>query len=598
MAQVTYRIEGSHGSIKNLEFANVPPFCVITGENGAGKTHLLEALAYGHNAPPDMSNAQRKSGPGISGLGAGSTTFMVRMWLEGQPYTTSNAFFASTTWAPYINSTATVEQIVADAHSLYSIPNAALDDQSFNGWWKNVSSVEQPDGMPPGWDVFLSALTPKRLFQGRQDLAYYFLSYQILKAACIEIAKKSGKDEAEAISHLGPSPWDLFNSFCKDANIDLEVIPPSIPQKASIFSRTPPAYNLKIRDTVRDKIIDIGEASTGEQIMISIVSWRFWATVANRKYDVIILDEPDAHLHPSLVRKFLTVLQTVLVEQHGARVIMSTHSPSTVSFAPPGSVFELRRHDEPRLIPVANTAEVVAKLCGGLVAVDPATRFVVLEGPTDLEFYRSLWILMTEAGLPAFPGVSFSFKEGCTKVQETIGFLREWDFDRFFGILDRDAGPNSNIESDGIYVLERNGVENYLFDPLNIWLCLWMYRKPVHAKLHQIPSLRQGAGAFLKSLPPVQLQHIVDSVWQEIRAQLSDVKPWMDERVPVQFYGGLELSYPRWFRDFDDHNLAAHIRSSFGKYPFPEKELQNSFMTLGLIPLDLWDIFNRITKLD
>lgn len=595
MAQITYRIEGNHGSIKDLEFENVPPFCVITGENGAGKTHLLEVLANAHGAPPDLSAIHSRGGRGPVGLST-APTYRVLMTQEGRPYATSRALFASTTWVPHVNSTATVESIVADAHQLYKTPNTEHSGNPLFRDWEKIESSEAVDGLPPGWDTFLSRLTPKDLLKQRQDLAYYFLSYQILKTACIEAAKKTHQDQSVAIAHLGPPPWELFNAFCKDADIGFEVVAPSIPQKVSIFSPNPPQYKLAIRDTARGITVDIDQASTGERIMVAIVSWRFWAAVTNTSYEVIILDEPDAHLHPSLVRKFLSVLQTVLVEQYGARVIITTHSPSTVSFSPEGSVFELRRHDNPRIIPVINTGEAVAKLCGGLITVDPATRFVVLEGPTDMPFYRDLWTLMTEAGLPAFPGISFFFRDGCTKVQETIHYLRKWEFNRFFGILDRDAGANTNTESEGVFVLDRNGVENYLFDPLNIWLCLWMHRNSAHSELHQIPSLRQGNGAQLKSLAPAQLQLIVDSVWRKIRARLPEIEPWMDETTLVGFHGGVELRYPRWFLDFDDHSMASTIRSVFGGYQFPPRDLRQSFMTLNLIPQDLWKIFYQITR--
>jgi hypothetical protein len=48
--RITIRIEGQHGSISNLEWPDVPPFAVITGVNGAGKSQLLEVLAYSYDA--------------------------------------------------------------------------------------------------------------------------------------------------------------------------------------------------------------------------------------------------------------------------------------------------------------------------------------------------------------------------------------------------------------------------------------------------------------------------------------------------------------------------------------------------------------------
>jgi recombinational DNA repair ATPase RecF len=42
---IDIRIEGRYRSISDLEWLNVPPFAVITGVNGSGKSRLLEVIA-------------------------------------------------------------------------------------------------------------------------------------------------------------------------------------------------------------------------------------------------------------------------------------------------------------------------------------------------------------------------------------------------------------------------------------------------------------------------------------------------------------------------------------------------------------------------
>lgn len=91
-----------------------------------------------------------------------------------------------------------------------------------------------------------------------------------------------------------------------------------------------------------------------------------------------------------------------------------------------------------------------------------------------------------------------------------------------------------------------------------------------------------------------ELQAVVDSVWKEVRSFLPEIEPRMVERVPVQFINGPRLEYPRWFLEHDDHKLQAVIRQTFAPYPFPPMKLQHSFMTLNLIPEELWDIFQRV----
>ncbi|MDW9228058.1 hypothetical protein C7S15_2634 [Burkholderia cepacia] len=46
--------------------------------------------------------------------------------------------------------------------------------------------------------------------------------------------------------------------------------------------------------------------------------------------------------------------------------------------------------------------------------------------------------------------------------------------------------------------------------------------------------------------------------------------------------------------EYDDHDLAAAVRKSFDQYPFPDRDILMSFMTLNLISQDFWDIFKDI----
>jgi len=67
--RITILIEGQHGSISNLEWPDVPPFAVITGVNGAGKSQLLEVLAYSYNALQPRPHGPMLSQPPQLGVG-------------------------------------------------------------------------------------------------------------------------------------------------------------------------------------------------------------------------------------------------------------------------------------------------------------------------------------------------------------------------------------------------------------------------------------------------------------------------------------------------------------------------------------------------
>lgn len=97
------------------------------------------------------------------------------------------------------------------------------------------------------------------------------------------------------------------------------------------------------------------------------------------------MDEPDAHLHPSMTRQFIDILKGVLVDHYKVRVILTTHSPSNVALAPETSLFVMAR-EQPRIRRATSKAEAIGLLTSGLVIVSPGTRFVLVEDEDDVRF--------------------------------------------------------------------------------------------------------------------------------------------------------------------------------------------------------------------
>jgi predicted ATPase len=58
---------------------------------------------------------------------------------------------------------------------------------------------------------------------------------------------------------------------------------------------------------------------------------------------LVLLDEPEAHLHPPLLSAFIRVLSTILIEKNGVGII-ATHSPVVLQEVPKSCVWKLRRN--------------------------------------------------------------------------------------------------------------------------------------------------------------------------------------------------------------------------------------------------------------
>ena len=107
---------------------------------------------------------------------------------------------------------------------------------------------------------------------------------------------------------------------------------------------------LKIEFTDGQITIPVEHLSSGEEQLISLVAWAHHKVVA-QNIQVLLLDEPDSHLHPSFCRIFVEIMNKYIVKEDteyekGIQVIMTTHSPSTIAYAPEDSIFVMNMPED------------------------------------------------------------------------------------------------------------------------------------------------------------------------------------------------------------------------------------------------------------
>ena len=82
-----------------------------------------------------------------------------------------------------------------------------------------------------------------------------------------------------------------------------------------------------------------GKMSSGHKIVLLTIT-RLVETVEERT--LVLLDEPEAHLHPPLLSAFVRSLSDLLVNRNGVAII-ATHSPVVVQEVPKSCVWKIRR---------------------------------------------------------------------------------------------------------------------------------------------------------------------------------------------------------------------------------------------------------------
>nr|WP_068890411.1 ATP-binding protein [Pedobacter panaciterrae] len=100
---------------------------------------------------------------------------------------------------------------------------------------------------------------------------------------------------------------------------------------------------VKLIDRKSGKEVDFQNLSSGETTVLALIFALYNSENKGHFPQVILFDEPDAHLHPSLTQIFLEVIREVLVKEQNVKVILTTHSPSTVALASEESVYCMDR---------------------------------------------------------------------------------------------------------------------------------------------------------------------------------------------------------------------------------------------------------------
>ncbi len=346
------------------------------------------------------------------------------------------------------------------------------------------------------------------------------------------------------------------------------------------------------------------DLSSGEQVLLQLTLWLFSSSKEGVFPKLLLLDEPDAHLHPSMTVQFLDVVSEVLVRKHGVRVIMTTHSPSTVALAPEGSVFQMERSGN-TIHAVTDRAAIISVLTAGLITVSPATHFCFVEDEDDVNFYNAVLELLTDMGpskdpcairpSPSLVFIAASVGKGAQKISGGKGIVEKWieKLDAppltttFIGVLDRDAG---NTATARIKVIGRYSFENYLLDPVNVFGLL--LENGTHPAIGGV-SVSSGDEHLLRTLPVASLQAISDAVTAKVgRANPSLASSPL---VDVTYTHGMKIQVPGWVVDHCGHDLLPLYQSAWGGHQvITPPRLIKALRRVRLIPRELATLLEEL----
>lgn len=207
----------------------------------------------------------------------------------------------------------------------------------------------------------------------------------------------------------GKKPWDLINEILlRFGSLRYKVNNPEGLERGHPFQ----LKLVNIKDF--NVIVEFENLSSGEKVMMALVSSIYKSNIDKKFPKLLLLDEIDASLHPSMSKTMLEVIENEFVDKNNINVILVTHSPSTVALAPESSIYIMTKEDEERIVKSTNK-QALSILSEGFASlttdetnlkvtynIGKASDHVVLtEGITDKIILESAWIKL-EGDIPNF----------------------------------------------------------------------------------------------------------------------------------------------------------------------------------------------------
>jgi len=397
--------------------------------------------------------------------------------------------------------------------------------------------------------------------------------------------------DEEFVENFGEPPWVVLNQALEIIGLPYQFLPPAHGLQAA-------TYSAPLVDTKRGLELPLGELSTGEQTLLAL-GLALYAGLDERSSvrlpRLLLLDEPDASLHPSMCKVMLRILQEVLVDTGNVRVVLTTHSPTTVAIAPATSLYIIDRDTSPRL-QHGTVDACLRSLTVGLPTLSISTDNriqVFVESHSDESVYTSVATAIGD-GLNSdfslqFIAVGHQHDGGDAEVKRIVGALRANGNRSVYGIVDRDTRKGA---LEGVcYSSNYYTLENIVLLPMCVGL--WLHH---NYKLEGMEGAPEGLPPYFR-VNEEELQAISDFV-------VSRLRPVSDEKgvAAVSLAGGGCVDVPNWWLECNGHQLRSALLEEFAPLRSAQRTLMESIARRiwvdrpELVPVVLIDLFRQVTE--
>lgn len=406
--------------------------CVITGKNGSGKTRLLESLINNHSIITIDEKVVPQDQISLIDMSSAAPTILSPFYQLESGRRLVDGVFQLISIFDDIDS-------VPESHPIYVHSDRRMEGNEefkvkdiisnaellFNKPMKELEHIELEFSIYLHKDMINSRLSHYPASLSELTVNYH---QTIDKKSYIEFLNSRGDDinnpNADiANRHLGEeSPHVPFNRIIKKLFRGKFIISDPDIKRAKI------GYLPKLILTSSKEEIDPKDLSSGEKTIFWLAEKTFHTTYAksnaifNNK-TIILIDEPDSHLHPQMVIDFYDCLKN-LHEALGVIFIFNTHSPTTIALCPNDNIFNMNFNLDENNFSLTRSDKdgAISQLLEGVsqIAINPEnSRQVYVENSNDSYVYEKLYISIKNRSKVIDPKINLSFISAGPKIADS-----------------------------------------------------------------------------------------------------------------------------------------------------------------------------------
>jgi len=428
--------------IKSLDIQISSDVVIIAGANGSGKTRIKEAIVYSYQKPHEaLLSFSLKATRQEEEIAWKAKSIQVTVGQDSpilREYQTSQTGTRS-----YVGTLVQVES------------NRAVRSIEFEGI-PLTTTTPDPDeqGFDSSWHL------------GTLANRWNKLQNDILKKSAIRDLRIA-EFVKEHRTNRDSDPLEVYpDIFLPYQELFAKLLPGKTLEPINL--RSPQELHYRVADS---QPLPFGTLSAGEK---EVVTLAFALVYKQISHSVILIDEPELHLHPSLIFRLVETLRSfwngtnqLILFTHSADLISTYYSTGNVFIIDPSSKEANQAH---QLSKLDNTHSTIARATSANLGIFSVGKHLVFVDGREASIDRLIFHKVALSVLPNSNIIPIGSVENINALRAVVDELTKSIFGiNLFLIRDRDGLSNKAIASleSNIHFrcLPRPHIENYLLDP-------------------------------------------------------------------------------------------------------------------------------------